>query len=67
MKLSLLQKKVVAFILLIACINLFMGCHRYFRPVRIDAPTVEKKQTSLKELSNENRYFILRKGHKVMP
>ena len=62
MKLSLLQKKVVAFILLISCINLFMGCHRYFRPVIMNTATVENKQTTLKKLSNENRYFILRKG-----
>ena len=62
MKLNLLQKKVVAFILLIACVNLFMGCHRYFKPVRLNAPNPENKQTTLKKLNDEKKYFILRKG-----
>jgi hypothetical protein len=62
MKLTLFQKKVVAFILLISCINLFMGCHRYFRPVVVNTATAETKQTTLKKLSDEHRYFILRRG-----
>src|SRR5438045_3295282 len=62
MRLSFLQKRVVAFILLISCINLFMGCHRYFRPVAVNATTIDTKQTTIKKLSDENRYFILRKG-----
>src|SRR5436190_3389569 len=62
MKLSFFQKKAVAFILLIASINYFMGCHRYFRPIVIHTTSVENKQAKLKELSGEDKYFILRKG-----
>jgi hypothetical protein len=63
MRLKTTQKKVVAFILLISCINLFMGCHRFFIPVKVNTPSLENKQTTLKNLSNEDRYFILRKGY----
>src|SRR5437764_430328 len=62
MKLSLLQKKVVAFILLVACINLFMGCHHYFQPVRMQTSNTESKQLALKKLSVQEKYFILRRG-----
>ncbi len=62
MSISPAQKKISAFILLIACINLFMGCHRYYMPVKINTPTVQQKQTSLQRLTDENKYFILRKG-----
>jgi hypothetical protein len=62
MKLSLLQKKLVAFIMLISCVNMFMGCHRYFSPVKVNAPTAATKQTSIKNLNEENKYFILRQG-----
>ena len=62
MDLNHLQKKTTAFVLLVACINLFMGCHRYFKPVEMPAPTVETKQSTIKKLSVQNRYFILRKG-----
>lgn len=63
MKLNLFQKKVFAFIMLVSCINLFIGCHRYYRPVIINTPTVEKKQATVRSLSSEDRYFILRKGN----
>ena len=62
MKLSQLQKKVFACILLISCINLFLGCHRFYKPVVINDPTVETKHTTLKKLSTEDKYFILRQG-----
>src|SRR5436190_2687230 len=62
MDLNHLQKKTTAFVLLVACINLFMGCNRYFKPVEMPAPTVETKQSTIKKLSVQNRYFILRKG-----
>ncbi len=63
MKLSHSQKKVSACILLISCINLFLGCHRFYKPVVINAPTVETKHTTLKRLSTEDKYFILRQGY----
>lgn len=56
------SKKIFAIILLVACFNLFIGCHRYYMPVTLNSPTVEKKESNLKNLSGENRYFILRKG-----
>src|SRR5438045_5461110 len=62
MDLNHLQKKTTAFVLLVACINFFMGCNRYFKPVEMPAPTVETKQSTIKKLSVQNKYFILRKG-----
>ena len=55
-------KKIVASILIVACFNLFIGCHRYYIPVRLNSSTIETKENSLKKLKEENRYFILRKG-----
>lgn len=64
MKLSPLQKKAVASMLLVACMNLFLGCQRFYRPVLLNTPSVDFKHTTLKKLSTEDRYFILRKGSK---
>ncbi len=61
MKLSAFQRKAVAFLLLVSCINLFFGCQRFYKPVVMETPSLEIKQSSLKKLSEENRYFILRK------
>jgi hypothetical protein len=63
MKLSQLQKKVLAFTLLISCINLFLGCHRFYKPVVINAPTAESRHATIKKLSTEGKYFILRQGY----
>ena len=62
MNISPATKKIFAFVLIIACFNLFLGCRRYYMPVKLNSPTVEKKENSLKLLSQEDRYFILRKG-----
>lgn len=62
MTINPIQKKIFAFILLIACFNLFMGCNRYYKPVKINAPTVETKGNSLRKLNEENKYFIVRNG-----
>src|ERR1700710_663101 len=63
MELSLFQKKVFALIMLISCFNLFMGCSRYYRPVKINTPTVQTKETTIKRLTSVNKFFILRKGN----
>src|SRR5688572_33294714 len=62
MRLSPLQTKVVAVILLVSCMNLFIGCNRFYRPVVINTPSVESKTSTLKRLSEEDRYIILRRG-----
>lgn len=61
MRLTTFQKKFFAFIMLVSCVNLFMGCNRYFKPVILNTPTPETKQVSLKKLSTENKFFIIRK------
>jgi len=60
MTLTTLQKKFFAFIMLVSCVNLFMGCNRYFKPVVLHTPTAETKQASLKKLDTENKFFIIR-------
>ncbi len=62
MRLTLRQKKILTWILLIAYVNLLAGCHRYYRAVPVDAEGVEKKEASLKKLNEEKKYFILRQG-----
>ena len=63
MILSPSAKKIFAFILLIACFNLFIGCfNRFYIPVRTTSNTIEAKESTLKKLEQEDRYFILRKG-----
>ena len=63
MILSPSAKKIFAFILLIACFNLFIGCfNRFYMPVRTTSNTIEAKESTLKKLEQEDRYFILRKG-----
>lgn len=58
-----LVRKIVAYILLFSCVNFFLGCQRFYRPVKVDAPSVHNKHSSLKQLADQNRYFILRKGN----
>jgi len=60
MRLNRLQKKFFSFIMLASCVNLFMGCNRYFKPVVLHTPTAETKQASLKKLNTENKFFIIR-------
>ncbi|MEO8794716.1 MAG: hypothetical protein ABI390_04565 [Daejeonella sp.] len=62
MKPHLLLRKIVAYILLFSCVNLFFSCHRFYRPVGVNTSNVENKQSTLKQLAQEDRYFILRKG-----
>jgi hypothetical protein len=60
MNLTTFQKRFVASVMLVLCVNFFMGCNRYFKPVVVNTPTAETKQASLKKLSTENKYFIVR-------
>ena len=62
MKPNSLKRKIVAYILLFSCVNLFVGCNRFYRPVVVNIPSLNNKQASLKQLTDEDRYFILRKG-----
>ncbi len=62
MKPHSLQKKIVAYMLLFSCVNLFVGCNRFYRPVEVNSPNLESKNLSLRQLTGEGRYFILRKG-----
>ena len=55
-------RKLVAYILLLSCVNLFTGCHRFYRPVKVDASSPKARQASLKQLSGQGGYFILRHG-----
>ena len=61
MTLSPLQRKITAFIFLIASINYLTGC-KYYKPVATDTYNNETKESSLKELNAKGKYFILRKG-----
>ncbi|MES2649202.1 MAG: hypothetical protein V4717_20155 [Bacteroidota bacterium] len=60
MNLTSFQQKTVALIMLVSSVNFFMGCNRYFKPVVLNTPTAETTQASLKKLSNQNKFFILR-------
>ena len=60
MNLTTLQKKFFAVIMLVCCANLFMRCNRYFKPVALNTPTVQTKQASLKQLTSENKFFVIR-------
>ena len=55
-------RKFVAYILLLSCFNLFTACQRFYRPVKVEASGADARQASLKTLSGDGRYFILRQG-----
>src|SRR6478735_9018919 len=55
------QQKVIAFILIIAIVNSLTGC-KYYKPVAAAAYNDQSKDSSLRELNEEGKYFILRKG-----
>ncbi|HEX6845706.1 MAG TPA: hypothetical protein VF144_01950 [Chitinophagaceae bacterium] len=61
MKLNHHQKKVAAFALLFITINYFFGC-TYYKPIAAEAYNDQTKQTSLRELNAQGKYFILRQG-----
>lgn len=63
MQLTLLQKKTTAFILLIACINMFMGC-RYFKPVATNNANNQTKTRELTLQQRQDKDFILHVGSK---
>lgn len=65
MTLTPLQKKLFASVMLVSCVNLFTGCNRYFKPVAVDAPTVETKKRSLQELNIEGKVFIVRNSRQA--
>jgi len=55
------QKKIAAFFLLVLSVNYFIGC-KYYKPVMAEAYNDASKDSSLKQLNAQGRYFILRKG-----
>jgi len=55
------QKQITAFIFLIASIPYFIGC-KYYKPIAASAYNDQTKQSSLRELNTQGKYFILRKG-----
>lgn len=61
MKLGHHQREVTAFILLIITVNYFLGC-RHYRPIAAEAYNDKTKESSLRELNSQGKYFILRKG-----
>ncbi len=63
MQLSHLQKKITASVLLIACINMFMGC-RYFKPVAVNNANNETKTHQLTLQQRQDKDFILHVGTK---
>lgn len=62
MILSSSQKKISASLLLVACMNLFMGCNRFYKPVNVGGRSGQNSQTVIKDLNQAGKYFILRKG-----
>src|SRR5215204_3602628 len=61
MQLNHHQKRIAAFALLIVTINYFLACS-YYKPINVNANNDQTKQSSLKQLNEKGKYFILRKG-----
>lgn len=62
MKLSFFQKQSVAGFMLVCCVNLFMGCHRYYTTVKGNVSTESSKKQQISTLKDANKIFILRNG-----
>ncbi len=64
MHLTIVQKKTTAFILLVACINMFTGCNRFFKPVAVKSANNETKTSELRKQERQDKDFILHVGAK---
>ncbi len=64
MRLSILQQKFMAAIFLVSSVNMFVGCHHYYRAVKGNTTSTETKRSTIDELRMQKKTFILRQGSK---